>query len=360
MLRWLFIVMFSINLMATPYCDAYMSYEKGDLIKAKHLLDPLAFKGDTKAQNLLALVNFYSSKMSATQKWFQTAATKGDLKAAYNLGIYYFLNANIKQSEKWMHKAEELNEAKFALGVLFAESNPKKAKAYFYLPAVDGNLFAKAHLCVLPSFSKDPNNEKYQELCQGFQEQASLITGKFYDTAKPYGSINKALYYLKYAVDQGNAEAMNLYGTLLYKRRGQSDEANALLYFLKAADKGNVDAKVNAAWIYYVGQKWTRKPALGYKMLLSAEKDKSAKAKFYMGILHIRGWEFSHQTVKTDVNVGYEFIKTAAKEGDVQAMQYMINNGASKEEREVYNKQLQNHYKAEEKKRALHFLYDGC
>ncbi len=267
MLRWIYILMFSMNLMATEYCDSYTLYEKGDLIESKRLLDSLAFKGDTKAQNLLALVNFYSSKMSATQKWFQRAATKGDLKAAYNLGIYNYMNANIKQSEKWMHKAEVLNEAKFALGVLFTRNNPQKAKAYFYLPAVEGNLFAKAHLCVMPNFSKDSNNAKYQKLCQGFQEQASLITGKFYDTPKQYGSINKALYYLKYAVDQGNAEAMNLYGSLLYKRRGQSDEANALLYFLKAADKGNVEAKVNAAWIYYVGQKWTRKPALGYKML---------------------------------------------------------------------------------------------
>ncbi len=79
-----------------------------------------------------------------------------------------------------------------------------------------------------------------------------------------------------------------------------------------------------------------------------------------MGILHIRGWEFSHQTVKTDVNVGYEFIKMAAKEGDTEAMQYMINNGASREEQKMYKKQLQACFKTEEKKRAMHFLYDGC
>ena len=165
---------------------------------------------------------------------------------------------------------------------------------------------------------------------------------------------------MKYAADQGNAEAMNLYGTLLYKRQGQRDEENALAYFLKASEKGDVDAKVNAAWIYYVGKKWTRKPALGYEMLQSALKQNSAKAKFYMGILNIRGFAFSYETVPTNVSKGYEYIREAAAQDDVEAMQYLINNGAKGEELEKYKMQLNKHYKDENSKRALHFLVDGC
>ena len=360
MMRWVFVLMISTVLMANEYCNAYLSYEKDEFLKAKKELDPLAFKGDTKAQNLLGLVNFHMGQYSATQKWFQNAAVKGDLKAAYNLGIYNYNNGNIKQTEKWMRVAEGLSEAKFALGVLFAGTNAQKAKAFFYIPAMEGNSYAKAHLCAMPVIRGDANNQKYSQLCRGYEEEASFITGKFYDSAKKYGSISKALYYLKYAVDQGNAKAMNLYGTLLYKRRGPSDEENALSYFQKAAALGNVDAKVNAAWIYYVGQRWTRKPAFGLQELNAALKENSAKAKFYMGILLIKGNAFSSGTVQQNIPRGFEYIKEAAAQDDVQAMEYMINSGAQGEVLHQYQKQLNKHYRDENRKKALHFLVDGC
>lgn len=360
MVRWIFILMISTVLMATDYCNTFVSYEKGDFIKAKKELDPLAFKGDTKAQNLLALVNIHIGEPSAAQKWFQNAAVKGDLKAAYNLGIYYYNEGNIKQTEKWMRVAEGLNEAKFALGILFTANEPQKAKAFFYIPAMDGNTFAKAHLCAMPVINGDSNNEKYTQLCKGYEVQASLITGKFYDTAKKYGSISKALYYLKYAVDQGNAEAMNRYGSLLYKRRGPADEENALSYFVKASELGNVDAQVNAAWIYYVGTKWTRKPGLGLQELEAALEQNNAKAKFYMGILLIRGNTFSSGTVQQNVAKGFEYIRASAAQNDPEAMQYLINNGAQGEELQGYENQLNKYHRDENKKRALHFLRDGC
>ena len=360
MMKWVLILMTSTVLMASEYCNAYLSYEKYDFIKAKKLLDPLAFKGDTKAQNLLGLVNFYNGQGSAAQKWFQNAAVKGELKAAYNLGIFYFNSGNIKQTEKWMRVAKALNEAKFALGVLFAGTQPKKAKAFFYIPAMEGNVYAKAHLCAMPRIKNDLNNEKYSQLCRDYEEQASLITGKFYNTPKKYGSIEKALYYLKYAVDKNNVEAMNLYGELLYKRQGQSDEANALTYFLKASQAGNVEAKVNAAWIYYVGKKWTRKPRLGYEMLQSALKQNSAKAKLYMGILYIKGVPFSYETVQKDVSKGYLYIKEAAAQNEVEAIKYLINNGAKGDELQNYQKQLNKYNRDENRKKALHFLLDDC
>jgi len=360
MMRWVFMLMVSTGLMATPYCNAYLSYEKDDYIKAKKELDPLAFKGNTKAQNLLALVNFHTQNDGATRKWFQNAAVKGDLKAAYNLGLYYYNKGNIKQTEKWMRVAQGLNEAKFALGILFAGSNPQKAKAFFYIPAMDGNTHAKAHLCAMPVLNGDNNNEKYRQLCRGSEVESSLITGKFYDTPKKYGSVSKALYYLKYAADQGNVEAMNRYGTLLYKRQGPSDEENALSYFVKASALGNVDAKVNAAWIYYVGKRWTRKPDLGLQELTAALKQNSTKAKLYMGILMIRGSAFSSGTVQQNIPRGFEYIREAAAQNDVEAIQYMINNGAKGEALERYQKQLNKYYKDENRKKALHFLVDGC
>jgi TPR repeat protein len=346
--------------MATEYCNAFLSYEKDNFAKAKKELDPLAFKDNVKAQNLLGLVNIHLNQSFAAQKWFQNAAVKGDLKAAYNLGIYYYNKGNIEQTEKWMRVAEGLNEAKFALGVLFAGTYPQKAKAFFYIPAMQGNTYAKAHLCAMPVINGDKNNDKYKQLCGGFKVQASLITGKFYDTTKRYGSISKALYYLKYAADQGNVEAINRYGTLLYKRRGPTDEEIALSYFLKASALGDVDAQVNAAWIYYVGQKWTRKPGLGFQELTAALKQNNEKAKLYMGILMIKGSTFSFGTVQQNVNQGFEYIREAAAQNDVEAIQYMIDNGARGEELQRYQEQLSKYYRDENRKKALHFLVDGC
>ncbi len=360
MMRWLLILVISTVLMADEYCTAYQAYENDNLIEAKKELDKIAFKGNTKAQNLLGLVNLNNGDTSAAQKWFQNAAVKDDLKAAYNLGIYYYNRGQISQTEKWMRKAKDLPQAKTALGILYAASDAKKAKAYFYIPAMEGSKLAKAHLCALPNLEKDENREKYDALCQGYALQASLITGKFYNSPKKYGSNEKSLYYLKYAVDQGNAEAMNIYGTILYKRRGQSDEENALNLFTRAAALGNVDAKVNAAWIYYVGSRWTRKPELGLQELNSALAQNNAKAKLYMGILYLRGYDFSSGTVAKNVNKGWELIRASAAQDDPQAMEYLIKNGVRGKELQEYQDQLDTHYRNEDKARDLHFLYDGC
>jgi len=342
------------------YCKAYTAFESNDLHNAKRLADPLAFKGDLKAQNILGLINLRLGNNSAAQKWLQGAGTKKYEKAAYNLGIYYYALGNEKKALQWMNNASSLTQAKSALGFLYINKDLNKAKEYFSLAADKGSSFAKSHLCALLVNNQDASDNKYVSLCKGSIRTDLYLTGKFYTSAKKYGSVEKAIYYLKLAADDGDVESMNLLGEMLYKRQGPSDEANALIYFNKAASLGNVDAKVNAAWIYYTGTKWTKKPKLGYEMLHKAMMAGDAKAKYYMGVLHMRGKVFSHDTVSKDTVKGLELIREAANENEPEAMQYLINNNLSANELKQYQEQLNSYHRSLEKQQNLRFLYDGC
>jgi TPR repeat protein len=358
---WVILFLLVPNLLsADAYCKAFKSYKLGNTIQARQELDPLAFKGDLRAQNLLGLVNLEEKNNSAAKKWFQSAAVKGDAKAAYNLGVYYYDLGQNSQAEKWMHKAESLNEAKLALGVLYTLKDESKAKAYFYLAAEEGNTFAASHLCAMLMKNRTKSDEKYAGYCQGNDVQASLITGAFYTSPKKYGSIDKAIYYLEDSAQKGNAEAMNLLGKTLLKRNGPMDQDRAMKYFLKAAEQGNIDAKVNAAWLYYTGQRWTRDPKKGIDILNKALKYNHPKAQFYMGLLCMKGMAFSGDTVQKDTAKGLLYIKASAMQNDPEALEYLIENYRNDPKNESYKKQLRSYDRDKEQGKALHFLSDEC
>ena len=354
------ILIVSTLLMADEYCDAYHSYKNKNLVEAKKILDPLAFKGNPKAQNLLALVNYNNDNTSASNKWFKSAATKGELKAAYNLGVYYYLQNNTVQAEKWMHKAEKLKEAKAALGFLYVNKKLVKAKEYFYQAMQEGDSFANAHLCALLLSKTTKEDEKYKGACIGKEIQSSYETGKFYATPKKYGSMQKAIFYLEYAAKKEDAKAMNLMGELLMKRNGSMDQDKALQYFVKASAKGDIDAKVNAAWLYYTGVRWTRDPQQGKKMIEEALVKKNAKAQFYMGYLMLKGMGFSGGSVQKNVKQGWVYIKASAAQGEPKALNLLIRNTSNVQKKREYEAQLKMHEKDEENSRAIHFLVDAC
>ena len=248
----MFFILAQSLLLADDYCKAYQAYERDDFTQARQVLDPLAFKGNTKAQNLLGLINLEQGNNSAARKWLQNSATKGDTKAAYNLGVYYHAIGQNAQAEKWMLKAESLTEAKTALGYLYTMKDIRKAKQYFALAAKEGSSLAKSHLCAIIASNQTAEDNQYVPYCTGDVSEDYYVTGELYTSPKKYGSLEKAIYYLRFAANKGHVKAMNLLGEMLYKRRGPNDEALALEYFVKASSLGNIDAKVNAAWIYYV------------------------------------------------------------------------------------------------------------
>lgn len=362
MLKYLFTMMLLLQslVFSDEYCEALSAFEKGDFFKSKKIADSLAFKGDVKAQNILGLINLELGNNSAAQKWLENAGMKKYDKSAYNLAIFYYQLGNERKALQWMQKAQSLRQAKSALGFLYINKNITKAKEYFAQAGNEGSSFAKSHLCALLVHNQHASDNKYVGLCQGNIRNYLYLTGKFYTSTKKYGSIDKAIYYLKLAADDGDVKAMNLLGETLYKRRGPSDEVNALSYFKKAASFGNVRAKVNAAWIYYTGVRWTKKPKLGYEILQSAMEDGSVKAKFYMGVLYARGSTFSYARVPYNPAKGLELIKSAAAQNDPEAMQYLINNGLSEEELSSYQKQLKAYHRQIDKQASLGFLYDGC
>jgi len=362
MIKHTFIMVLLIQSLAfsDEYCEAFQAFEGNRLEEAKEKLDPLAFKGDAKAQNLLGLVNLELQNNSAAQRWLQSAATKGDARAAYNLGVYFYILGNTSQAIKWMHKAEPLTQAKLALGFLYTMSDLKKAKEYLSLASKEGDTFANSHLCALLVNNQTREDNKYVPMCQGNVVHDLYVTGKLYTSPKKFGSVEKAIFYLKPAADKGHVKAMNLLGEIYYKRRASSDEARALEYFNKAAAQGNVDAKVNAAWIYYTGVKWTRKPQQGFEMLSRAVARGNAKAKYYMGLLYIRAQTVGPDSIRRDPVKGLGYIKAAAAQNSPDAIQYLIKNTAAGDERNRYQAQLKKYYKEKEKESALNFLHEGC
>jgi uncharacterized protein len=112
--------------LAGPYEDARAAYNSGDAATALRLLQPLAERGEARAQfNLGAISESASQDYPAAAKWYRKAADQGYALAQYNLGVMSLQGRGVArdfaEAARWFRKAAEQGnaEAQTNLGIMY-------------------------------------------------------------------------------------------------------------------------------------------------------------------------------------------------------------------------------------------------
>ncbi|MFL4978639.1 MAG: tetratricopeptide repeat protein [Xanthobacteraceae bacterium] len=121
----------ALGLAAPDASAAFAAYEKGYLACALRLAEPLAEKGDARAQSLLGLIYYIGrGAMRDDAKavtWLRLAADQGDAAAQFRLGLMYSEGQGVPQDHaeaaRWYRLAADQRypQAQYNLGLLYAK-----------------------------------------------------------------------------------------------------------------------------------------------------------------------------------------------------------------------------------------------
>jgi TPR repeat protein len=119
----------SVPVFGGQFDDAIAAYEQGDYMTAFRLMEPLAEKGDTRAQHNLGVMYDYGRGIpqdyTKALKWYRRAAEQGFPEAQHNLGLMYYQGQGVPQnyaeSAKWYRRAAEqgMAESQVNLGIMY-------------------------------------------------------------------------------------------------------------------------------------------------------------------------------------------------------------------------------------------------
>ena len=123
------------------------AYDAGDYAKARRIWQPLAEKGNTRAQRGMGKLyekgRGVERDFAAAIKWYRPAAEKGDAESQYRLSVGYGYGLGVKQDEakamEWLRKAAENGQKRaqrslakgYEDGLYGLPRDPDKAK-YWY------------------------------------------------------------------------------------------------------------------------------------------------------------------------------------------------------------------------------------
>src|SRR5262249_9754331 len=118
---------------AADLTSAKRAYEAKDYTTAFQEASPLAEKGETDAQALLARLYMMGQGVlkdpELATKWFKTAADQGNAEAQFFLGSMYLLpQKDVTEGLKWMRLAAEQGnqDAQLILGRVYADGSLKE------------------------------------------------------------------------------------------------------------------------------------------------------------------------------------------------------------------------------------------
>lgn len=138
----------SASASAGPSYEAGLAaYDAGDYDKARRIWQPLAEKGDVRAQRGMGKMyekgRGVERDFATALKWYRPAAEKGDAESQYRLSVGYGYGLGVKQDEakamEWLRKAAENGQKRaqrslakgYEDGLNGLPRDPEKAK-YWY------------------------------------------------------------------------------------------------------------------------------------------------------------------------------------------------------------------------------------
>jgi uncharacterized protein len=146
---------------AGAFEDSAIAFDNGDYARAVALLEPLARKGEARAQFRLGYL--YEAGLGVPQdygramEWYRRAADQGDANSQYNVGHLYAtglgVSVDFREAVKWFEKAALQGDpdAQAAMGLAYENGNGvpvdrRRAAEWFAKAAAQGDPIAKARL----------------------------------------------------------------------------------------------------------------------------------------------------------------------------------------------------------------------
>jgi uncharacterized protein len=146
---------------AGAFEDSAIAFDNGDYGRAAALLEPLARRGEARAQFRLGYL--YEAGLGVPQdyaralEWYRKGAEQGDANSQYNLGHLYAtglgVSVDFTEAVKWFEKAARQGDpdAQAAMGLAYENGNGvpvdrRRAAEWFAKAAAQGDPIAKARL----------------------------------------------------------------------------------------------------------------------------------------------------------------------------------------------------------------------
>jgi len=239
----------------------------------------------------------YSQNYAEAAKWYRKAAEHGHVKAMVAIGGMYEgghgVDMDYAEAAKWYRKAAENGDAKaqFYIGLMYddgedlegvEEINYAEAMKWYRKSAEQGYYGASYNICNMYEYGKGVPNDSYEafrwygKAAEQGDDLAKYIIGGMYErgqgVAQNYAEALRC--YLEAA--RGSLPAFTLknvlydIGRMYFEERGVAKDADeAMIWFRKAAENGNIDAQRKIGDCYFYGQgvpkdeaeaeKWYRK-----------------------------------------------------------------------------------------------------
>lgn len=252
--------------------------------------------------NSLYLGRGVATDQETALAWYRRAADRGSPEAAMNLGFHY----TNERTETGIRKAAGWYERADALGF-------PAAKYAQYRLKLDRSARGSDESGDTEPAQRDP------------AETARLGRELLWRCRESAGDSNSttcedAVRMIRDAAEHGGDEAMNELG-LLYSRGEASieqDDEQAVEWWRRAADRGNVWAKINSAWALATGRGVKQNLKAAFRGYFEAAETGNATALWEVGLAYLEG-----RGVQEDQAAAAHCFRRAAERGDAAAMAAM-------------------------------------
>ena len=162
----------------------------------------------------------------------------------------------------------------------------------------------------------------------------SLIAQQSSTETKAYGS-NDVYEAVEKAASEGNASAQAEMGLRYYKKT-PPDYENAVIWYRKAAEQGNIKGQCNLGWCYSTGKGVQKDEAETVKWMRKAADQGDAYAQYQMGYFYRTG-----KGITPDDEEAVKWVRKAAEQGYPYALcqlgsRYLNGKGVPKDDKEAF------------------------
>ena len=250
--------------------------------------------------------------------WYMKAAELGDTDAQFNVGYAYHIGkgveTNFDKAFFWYKKAAEKGnaDAENNIGILYNQAtNTVDALNWFLKAAMDENDHALGNIILI--YEKPENKKLFNSLFLSSNTNYSKVfnnLGCYYlDNESADDNYGKALFWFNVAAKQENVKALYNLGWMYSHGIMKNDQA-AFEAYLKAAEKGDMDAQLNVSRKFYKGIGVTQNYDKAFYWVKKAAEQKLADAE------NLLGFYFSHGIgTKTNFAEAVKWYKKSAKQG---------------------------------------------
>lgn len=241
---------------STPLCDTIKLYDSIESFESVGVV----FDTDTNCEND-SNRRIVKNNLTRAAKYFRAAALQGDAEAMNNYGLMLMkgegVPQNLKEAQKYFQMSSDRGNSfgQNNLGILVKNVEPNKATHLFKLSAQQNNLSGMNNYGLMLMSKNYSENDRIEALSmfkaaadQGHPNAmfnyASLIIKEIkkgfviYDDDGSLISIENVMEkYMKKSAELGDIDAMNSYGSFLFKNK--KDSKTAQIYFREAVEAGS-------------------------------------------------------------------------------------------------------------------------